>query len=210
MKKICFILFCTVLLYSSLYTQETISKITQSYFRYDPFSSEFSQFLNKLINDPALSNKKINKKNDSTLFHLQGHYASHSPFFFPTIACKIILAERQEYADTSSNNVFTYFNYQLIGYAKDGEEGRKDIEQEFEKLSRRFKKGFKASNQNELKTGNEKTGDIVNFLITDLPFYPLSIAWSSSTDKKNNMLVISVGFYMTDNYAYLPKSANSP
>ena len=98
----------------------------------------------------------------------------------------------------------------IIGYAKDEKEDRKDIEQEIKKLSRRFKKGFKASDQNELKTGNEKTGDIVNFLITDLPFYPLSIAWSSSTDKKNNMLVISVGFYMTDNYAYLPKSANSP
>lgn len=210
MKKIFFVLACNVLLYSSLHAQETISKITQSYFRCDPFSGEFSQFLNKLINDPALSDKKMDKKNDSTLFYLQGHYTSHSPFFFPTIACKIILAERQEYADTLSNNIFTYFIYQLIGYAKDGEEGRKDIEEEFEKLSRRFRKGFKASDEKELKTGNEKTGDLINFLNTNLPFYPLSIAWTSSTDKKNNMLVISVRFYMTDNYAFLPKSANSP
>jgi hypothetical protein len=210
MRKLCFVLFCNVLLYSFLHAQETINKITQSYFRCDPFSGEFSQFLNKLINDPALSDKKMDKKNDSTLFYLQGHYASHSPFFFPTIACKIILAERQEYADTSSNNVYTYFIYQLIGYAKDGEEGRKDIEEEFEKLSRRFKKGFKASDQKELKTGTEKTGDIINYSVTNTPFYPLSIAWTSSTGKKNNMLVISVRFYMTDNYAYLPKSANCP
>jgi hypothetical protein len=212
MRKFCFALFSFLLLYGPSHGQETVSKITHSYFRSDPFNKEFSQFLNNLINDPALTEKSIKKRTDSTLFFLQGIYSSHSPFFFHTNRCKIILAERQEYKDSLSTRTYTYFIYQLIGYAAPGEEGQKDIKQEFEKLNRRFKKGLDETDQKELKRGYEQSGAIINYSFMKMPFYPLTIAWTTSADHQENIIAITVRFYMEDNeaYLYLPIPPDSP
>jgi hypothetical protein len=201
MRKFCLALMSALLLCCTSYSQETISKITQSYFRSDPFSKEFSQFLNNLINDPALTEKNIKKRTDSTLFFLQGIYSSHSPFFFHTNRCKIILAERQEYTDSLSTRTYTYFVYQLIGYAAPGEEGQKDIKQEFERLNRRFKKGLDEADEKELKRGSEQSGAIINYPFMKMPFYPLTIAWTTSADHQENIIAITVRFFMVDNEA---------
>lgn len=189
---------------------QTLYKATQDYFRYDPFKTEFSQFLNKLINDPSLTEKDIKKKTDSTLFFLQGIYKSHSPFFFPATRCKIVLAEREEYADSLSTEIYTYFVYQLIGYAAPGEEGLKDVIQEFDRLNRHLKKGLDPPEQKKLKRGIEQSGAIINYSFRNTPFYPLTIAWATSPDKKENIVVLSIRFFMIDNRAYLPVPSNSP
>lgn len=207
MKIKCCLLF--LLAWQNLYPQ-SFYKISQEYFRHDPFKPEFSQFLNSLINDPALSEKKISKKNDSTLFYMEGFYSSFSPFFFPSSRCKIILAEQQEYADSLTNNVYTYFVYQLIGYAPPGEEGIKDIRQEFDKLSRRFKKVLDPKEQKEFKRGSERTGALIDYTYRDMIFHPLSIAWVTSQDHKENILALSIRFFMDENKAYLPIPANCP
>lgn len=107
---------------------QALYKITDDYFRTNPFKMEFNKFLSSFINDPALTEKNIKKKTDSTLFYLQGVYSSYSPFFFPATRCKIILAEQQEYTDSSLNETYTYFVYQLIGYAPPGIAGLKDTQ----------------------------------------------------------------------------------
>lgn len=203
-------LFIAFLLTSQTICSQPLYKVTEDYFRQDPFKSEFSQFLNKLISDPALTEKEIKKKNDSTLFFLQGIYKSHSPFFFPATHCKVILAERQEFADSLSNEAYTYFVYQLIGYAAPGEEGLKDIKQEFERLNRRLKKGLDPSDQKQLTRGDEQSGSIINYAFRNIAFYPLTIAWATSADKKENIVALSIRFFMMDNTAYLPIPSNSP
>jgi hypothetical protein len=210
MRKFCLTIFSVLLLCCPSYSQGTISKITQSYFRFSPFNREFSQFLNTLINDPALTEKNIKKKNDSTLFYMQGIYTAHSPFFFRSTRCKIILAERQEFTDSLSTQTYTYFVYQLIGYAPPGEEGQKDIKQEFERLSHRFKKGLDAKDQKELRRGSEQSGAIIDYALMKMPFYPLTIAWTTSPDHKENIIALAVRFFIVDNEAYLPISSDSP
>ncbi len=189
---------------------QSIYKATEQYFRHDPFKSEFSQFLIKLINDPSLSQKEVIKTTDSTLFFLQGIYTTHSPFFFPTINCKVVLAERLEYPDSLSPTPARFFIYQLIGYAPPGEEGFKDVKKEFDKLNNRLKKGLDLAAQKDLKHASGKSGMITNYTYGGMIFSPLTIAWTSSADKKENMVVLTVRFFMTNNQAYLPIPLDSP
>lgn len=120
------------------------------------------------------------------------------------------MAEQQEYTDSSLNETYTYFVYQLIGYAPPGTEGLKDIQQEFERLKRRFKKGFDTIDQKELKKGSEQMGAIINYSYKEMIFYPLTIAWATSTGNKENLVTLSIRFFMIDNKAYLPVSPDSP
>lgn len=205
----------TRLLISFLFACQTVypqslNKIGQDYFRLDPFKMEFSQFLNNLINDPALVEKDIKKRTDTTLFYLSGIYPSHKPFFFPTTRCKIILAEQQGYTDSLSTIPYFYFVYQLVGYASQDDEGLKNVIQEFEKLNRRYKKGFDAINQKKLKRGGQESGAITNYSLKEMAFYPLTVAWATSADHKENIVAISIRFFMVDNKAFLPIPANSP
>jgi hypothetical protein len=189
---------------------QPLYKVTADYFRQDPFKVSFSQFLNNLMSDPALTEQGIRKKNDSTLFYMQGIYTAHSPFFFPAVRSKVIIAEQQEFTDTSQTEVYTHFVYQLIGYAPPGKEGLKDIREEFERLNRRLKKGLSQSDRKELKRGSEDSGAIINYTYRDMIFYPLTIAWASSPGNKENIIAISVRFFVEDNRAYLPIPAYSP
>lgn len=189
---------------------QSLYKTGEDYFRLDPFKIEFSQFLTSLISDPALTEKKISKRTDSTLFYLEGIYPSHKPFFFPSTRCKIILAEQQGYTDSLATQPYTYFVYQLIGYASQDEEGLKNVKQEFERLNRRFKKGFDSLDQKELKRDNKQSGFIINYTYKEIVFYPLTIAWATSADHKENIVAISLRFFMIDNKAYLPIPADSP
>ncbi len=203
------LLIAFILTWQTAYPQ-SFYKIGQDYFRLDPFKMEFSQFLNNLMNDPALVEKKISKRTDSTLFYIDGIYLSHKPFFFPSTRCKIILAEQQAFADSLSTQPYTYYVYQLVGYAQPGEEGLKDIKQEFDKLNRRLKKGFDSINQKELKKDNKERGFIINYSFKEMVFYPLTIAWATSADNKENIVTISIRFFMNENKAYLPIPADSP
>lgn len=187
---------------------QSIYKATEQYFRHDPFKTEFSQFLIKLINDPSLSQKEVVKTTDSTLFFLQGIYTTHSPFFFPTINCKVVLAERLEYPDSLSTSPARFFIYQLIGYAPSGEDGRKDVKKEFEKLNNRLKKGLQLAAEKDLTHSSGKSGMITNYTYGGMIFSPLTIAWTSSADKKENMVVLTIRFFMANNRAYLPESFN--
>ncbi|MBK9465176.1 MAG: hypothetical protein IPN56_10370 [Chitinophagaceae bacterium] len=203
-------LFLVLLLTWQTIFPQSVNKATEEYFRHNPFKTEFDQFLNKLISDPVLLEKDIKKKTDSTLFYVQGVYKSFSPFFFPANHCKIILSEQQEYTDSLQMEVYTYFVYQLIGYATPGKEGLNDIKEEFEKLNRRFRKGLDVSEQKELKRENEQSGIIVNYTYKDMIFYPLTIAWATTPGNKENIIALTIRFFMLDNKAYLPVPAYSP
>ena len=202
-------LFLLLLLTWQTIFPQSVYKATEEYFRHNPFKTEFDRFLNKLISDPVLLEKDIKKKTDSTLFYVQGVYKSFSPFFFPANHCKI-MSEQQEYTDSLQMEVYTYFVYQLIGYATPGKEGLNDIKEEFEKLNRRFRKGLNVIEQKELKRENEQSGIIVNYTYKDMIFYPLTIAWATTPGNKENIIALTIRFFMLDNKAYLPVPAYSP
>src|SRR5829696_8649808 len=72
---------------------EGLIKISQSYFRSEPYRKDFSKFLQHLLNDPTIINKTIRKKTDSTLFLFKGEYKGHSPYGFVPDRTEIRLTE---------------------------------------------------------------------------------------------------------------------
>jgi len=204
MKK--FYLLLLVLSISTAHAQK-VYNIAQTYYRINPFNKEFSSFLIRLMDDPLLTNKTINKKTDSTLFFLEGTYTSHSPFFFKATRTKIILAEREHITD-STGKVNNIFLYQLVGYAPPGKEGVNDIQSEFDKFCNRYKKGPDGVNIRELKLQDKKTGEIRDYLLSSLIFSPLTIAWSTSKNNEENIFAITVRFTVVENRAYLPIPAD--
>lgn len=188
--------------------QQSIFKITKNYYRADPFAVPFSSFLTKLLNDPAAKNVSLHKKTDSTLFYFSGDYLSHKPFFFPGIGTKIILAEREVMIADTVDYLKSYYIYQLIGYASEGEEGFKDVKEEYAKFIKKYKKDFPGPSVQKVTDSKGATGEITNFHSSIIDFYPLAFAWSSSGDKKENLFVITISFWVTDNTAWLPVPAN--
>ena len=204
MNKSLSIFIIVIFICSKTLAQEAVFNIAKTYYRSDPFEKEFSAFLNRLMNDPTLINKTIHKKTDSTLFFLEGIYTSHSPFFFKANHTKIILAEKEEVENDSLQYVNTTFNYQLIGYASPGEEGIKDVREEFEKFCRRYKKKFDGDNYKELKAGEKQAGEIRNFSLKYPDFYPLTVAWATSKEHNDNIFALTIRFRVFENQAYLP------
>jgi hypothetical protein len=197
-----FIIFCNC----QTGAQEVIADIAKKYYRSNPFEIEFSKFLTHLMNDPTLINKTTLKKTDTSLFFFEGTYTSHNPFFFQTNRSKIILAEREEIetGTDSSQYLQTVFLYQLIAYAPPGEEGIKDVREQFDKFCRRYKKKFAGDNYKELKTEGKQVGEITDYSLEYPGFFPLAVAWATSKKNTDNIFALTIRFRVFNNQAYLP------
>jgi hypothetical protein len=206
-----FVIFSCYHSSAQISAQQAIYDIAKNYYRANPFENKFNSFLNHLMNDPALLNKTIHKKTDTTLFFLEGTYSSHSPFFFKADKTKIILAENEEVKNVENDSSLylqTTFFYQIIAYAPAGEEGIKDVKEEFEKLCRRNNKKFDGNNYKELRTDEKQGGEIRNYS-SDYPgFFPLTIAWATSKEHNDNILALTIRFMVFENQAYLPITAD--
>ncbi|HEX4877695.1 MAG TPA: hypothetical protein VFV31_13555 [Chitinophagaceae bacterium] len=183
--------------------------ITKNYFRTDPFSGSFSNVITQLLNDPAISERTVNKRTDTSLFYFEGTYNNYSPFFIPVNHCKIILAEKEDRTEDSTATAFFYYEYQLIGYARDSKNGKKDVEEEFEKLNKKFSRSLETVNSRELARDGNRAGMIKNYSFKSLGFIPLTLAWANTRDG-SNIIAITIRFLNINNAAYLPIPSDRP
>lgn len=195
---------CLVLITKSMTAQQSCLKVAQTYYRSDPFNKEFSSFLNHLLKDPTLQNITQHKKTDSTLYFFSAVYKTYSPFFFKATQTKVILAEREFMIKDSVNYVLPYYTYQLIGYAPSGEEGKKEVEEEFDKFCRKYKKGFDSYASKQVGDSKSEVGEIREYSISSLSFPVLKAAWASSKNKQENIFAITLSFLVVENAASLP------
>lgn len=189
---------------------QSVYNISKDYFRTDPFKNSFSNFVSQLINDPDVTGKKITKRSDSALFYFEGVYKSYSPFFIPVHYCKIILAEKEDRTNDSTQTPFFYYEYQLLGYVSGKDEGLKDIKQEFEKLNKKFSRILTPEEKRELKRNSEVAGNIINYSYKKMAFLPVTLAWASSPGSTDYLIAITLRFLNINNAAYLPIPADSP
>ena len=206
------LLLTTLLLTSTLYSQisdEKImgaaGKIAHDYFRISPFNKDFSTFVSRLMNDPSVQQSTIRRKTDTTLFFLEGIYNTHKPFFFRPDKVKIILSERETEGD-SINPAQPFFLYQIVGYAPPGKEGKTDVQDEYEKLVRQYKRAFDMNHPRELKDGDTLSGEIRDFYFENVSFPVMTLAWSTN-NINGNVLAITIRFFVFDNRAFLPIAA---
>jgi len=209
MGKFCLALFSALLLYCSSYSQETIFKITQTYFRSDPFGKEFSSFVSHLLNDPTLTNKITEKKTDSTLFFFQGTYTTHNPFFFKPKRVEVILTETPVKLDSLTTD--TIYTYQLLAYNNDTKEGVQELKKEFEKICRRYKGGFFKStfteNPWESKSGS---GGMYIFFDRFHAVAPFVLGWGGPDENKEMCLILTIRMDTYNNQAILPVPFYAP
>lgn len=161
-----------------------ISKIIKDYFRSDPYQHGFGWFLQRLMNDPILVNKIVNKRTDTSFFFFQGDYKNYSPFSFLANRTEIILAEKEFVVNDSLSLKDTLFVYQLLGYNANGESGLKAVKSEFSKFNRHFGKHF-LTQSSEVKNGTEVTAVVQDYFIQGIEGSPLTIAWIKLDESQN-------------------------
>ncbi len=198
------------LLITAVTRSQSVYNISKDYFRADPFKNPFNNFISQLINDPAITEKKITKRSDSVLFYFEGIYKTGNPFFIPVEKCKIILAEKEDRTDDSTRTPFFYYEYQLIGFSGNTKESLKDVKQEFEKLNKKFSRTLSKEEARELKRNNEVAGNIINYSYKNMAFIPVTLAWASLAEPQDYIIAITLRFLNINNVAYLPIPADSP
>ncbi len=209
-RRMKYFITISYLLLSFDLSSQSVYSISKDYFRADPFKNSFSNFVSQLINDPDITDKKITKRSDSALFYFEAAYKSYSPFFIPVNYCKIILAEKEDHTDDSTQTPFFYYEYQLLGYVSNKDEGLKDIKQEFEKLNKKFSRILTPEEKRELKRNSEIAGNIINYSYKKMSFLPVTLAWASLPASTDSLIAITLRFLNINNTAYLPIPADSP
>ncbi|TMI80834.1 MAG: hypothetical protein E6H10_13070 [Bacteroidetes bacterium] len=180
-----------------------IFKIAKTYFRSNPFNIHFSTFLSHLTSDPALSNKTINKRTDTSFFFFRGEYKGHNPYTFKADKVEIRLAEGEVTMEDSVSTIDTLLFYQLVGYSYEAA-GTEAVKKEFSKFDRKFGQHFYAEDS-VLKKDNEPIGMVKNyFLFSETFLSPVSIGWVKLDDLQN-VFTITFRIKLTQNMATLPQ-----
>jgi hypothetical protein len=207
MKKNLLLLILIVFVYSSSFSQEGLLQFTKSYFRSNPFVGEFSGFLNHLMNDPDLKEKKTFRRTDTSLFYFSGIYRNYNPFFFKPRQIMITLEETPaQFSDSSYAD--TIFVYHLLAYADGTEKGQQDIKREFDKIHRQFNKKFSSSNFQDLQKDTSILGGAHNYFINYTDIAPVSVAWGKVKD--DFVLNLVLRLKTSNNRAALPATFNNP
>jgi hypothetical protein len=207
MRKICFLLFSFFFCFAT-YSQQIVAKIAKNYFRTDPFSGEFSSFMTRLLNDPGLTDKILEKRTDSSLFYFQGTYTSFNPFFFKPKKVHVVLTELS--VDLDSLQRDTIYNYQLFAYNDDTKEGVQELKKEFDKIFKRYKGSFQSSQYTESPAESQSAGVTYNFFDALHGVSPFAISWLALTQKKEICLVLTIRMDTYNNRAILPVPFYAP
>ncbi|MET0392549.1 MAG: hypothetical protein ABW019_05385 [Chitinophagaceae bacterium] len=178
-------------------------KFSKNYFRSDPFAGEFSGFLKHLLNDPGITGRVVRKKTDTSLYVVHGIYTSYNPFFFKPKRVEVMLEETPVEYNDSLHTTDTIFTYQLMAYADDNGDGRREIIKEFEKIHRQVNRQLE-SNYKEVKEGTAVTAAVHNYFMPLYFLSPLSLAWGRLDTKQELVLNITLRIKVRANQTVLP------
>lgn len=185
-------------------------KFTKSYFRSNPFATNFSSFMNHLLNDPTIKDKYIQKRTDSTLYMFYGVYTTHNPFFFMPKRVEIVLQEEPVQYGDSVKIRDTIFTYQLMAYANDDVKGTADIKKEFEKINRQNNKRFASNSYNEIKDGDATKVELYNYFVASYALSPACVIRGRIKDQHEWVLNLTLRFKISANEAILIRPLHRP
>lgn len=162
-----------------------------------------------LMNDPAILDKQIVHRTDTTLFYFSGIYKNYNPFFFKPKRIEVILQESPiQYAD--SLPLDTILVYQLMAYPETADKGKLEVKKEFEKIHRQTSKRFYENNYKNLKNGAEITGGVHNYFVGFASLAPVPVIWAILNDTKEPVLNITLRMKTSNNQAVLATALYNP
>lgn len=200
MKKLLLLIPVMVLSFAAI-AQPPLQQITRNYFRSDPFATNFSSFLEHLLNDPDIGQKKIVRRSDSSLFYFEGIFGKYNPFFTRPSRVEISLSE-VSLTIVDSLPADTIFTYQLFAVNELNDNGKKQIKKEFEKIHRYWKKKF-PQHKHSTETPEGMTGELYNYFLPNYMLAPFTLAWYEIPESQSVALVITVRFKQRENEAVL-------
>jgi hypothetical protein len=183
-------------------------KISENYFRANPFDKEYSKFMVLLMNDPMIANKLMVKRTDTTFFSFRARYKDYSPYISRADGTEINLMEQKvDLGYDSLPAPDTIFIYQLLGYFT-GDNGAESVKKEFNKFDRRFKKSFISDEYSDILRDEKPIGGMINYFVFGCQVSPVSISWAS-TDETRSIFSILFRFKIKENRAVLPIPSDS-
>jgi len=205
MKKFLLFLLLAFVLVQANAQDETLKKFSKSYFRSDPFAGTFSGFLNHLLKDPSIIDKKIEQRTDTSFFYFGGKYLNFNPFFFKPKKVEVVLTETEVRYSEDSPLIDTIYVYQVIAQTDFTPEGMEEVKKEFNRILHQYKKKFYSSNTQDLTDKQGKVvGNFANFFIPYQAVAPITIAWGKMDGENSAVLNILIRLKSSDNYAVLP------
>jgi len=210
MKNRGLLLFSVFLICLTGYSQEIVFKISKSYFRSDPFRTEFSAFMKHLVDDPFIKDKVIEKRTDTSLFYFGGTYTSDvfNPFFFKPKRMEVVLSEAPIKLDSTLTD--TIFVYELFVYADNNKEGNEEITKEFDKLLKRYKGNFRKSEHTVNPPDAKLQGGTYNFFDRYHAVSPFAVSLYGPTENKEMCMILTIRMDTYDNMAMLAAPFISP
>lgn len=162
-----------------------------------------------LLNDPAILNKQVVHRTDTTLFYFFGIYKNYNPFFFKPLCIEVRLQESAvQYADSLPAD--TILIYQLTAYTGPGEAGKREVKKEFEKIHRQINKKFYNSKYMDIKTNNAIAGGAHHYFVGFASLAPASVLWAVLNDTHEPVLNIILRMKTNNNQAVLAASLYHP
>jgi hypothetical protein len=202
MKKIILSISVLLLLYPAT-AQKIMQKAIHHYYRYYPFERSFSSFITNLLNDPALENKTVVKRTDSTLFFVKGEYSGHHPFGFKALRTEMRLAELILENNDSIPKKDTIMAYQILGYCARTENGMQSVKSEYARFDRKYGEEFPDKKPKDLMEGGKVSGATCNYFLENSSISPLTVLWGNISDTEC-IFAITLRFIKIGNEAFLP------
>ncbi|MGC4038857.1 MAG: hypothetical protein QM764_23065 [Chitinophagaceae bacterium] len=102
---------------------DEINKVFNRYFPANPFKNEFTTFFKKLKTEPALVNKVLTRRTDSTLFSFKGNHNHYEWEGFVFTDAEFILEEVPFNTNSVAYAADTIMQYKVICYCFGGATG---------------------------------------------------------------------------------------
>jgi len=184
------VLICFLSSGNPLSAQDEFHAVVKEYFRVNPFSGQFSAFINAVKTDPGLAVKESTDKTDTSLFSIQGAYRSFNPFTIRANKVEMFLGEKQRILRGRVPLLDTIVLYQITGFFDSTAQTVKALKREYKRINRKIKRDLPVQSEAPL-TGIEsiQAGAITNHANHTSQTAPISVAWFIKEDGELALLV---------------------
>ena len=189
--------------------QQQLLDFTKVYYRSNPFTGTMRQFLEHLMRDPEIQDKKIQHRTREQLFSFSGRYKKYSKFFFVPDSVRVVLLEMTTPGADDINKPDTIMLYQISAYGSPGTKGQRDVLREWEKMKRAWSKKFFEKEEEDVVKDNVLTGKYLHLFLPLYTLSPLTIGWTTVQDPARAVLTLTLRLKQNEEYISLPGSLNN-
>ncbi|SDD52875.1 hypothetical protein [Niabella drilacis] len=185
------ILICSFALGSPIAAQDQFFyTVVKDYFRVNPFTGQFSAFVNAVKTDPGLTITRTVNKTDTSLFSIEGDYQSFNPFSIRANKVEMTLGEKQRVLQGRRPIADTIMLYEITGFFDSTAQTVKALKKEYKRINNKIKRDLAAQSEAPLTNiRGIREGAITNHAKNSNLAPPISVIWFVKDDGQLGLLV---------------------